>query len=71
MEAEKMITTMTERGLRQAAARKGFYLSKGMYHGLKGYWGYMLSDANRIIVAGNNFDLSLKDVKDFLNNEQN
>lgn len=31
----------------------------------------MLSDANRIIVAGNNFDLSLKDVKDFLNNEQN
>lgn len=46
-----MITTLTDRGLRKAAARCG----------------YMISDSNNFVVAGEKFDFSAQDVRNFLN----
>ena len=65
-----MITSTKDSALRQAAIRKGYTLhkSRSQFSG-DNYGGYMIVDLNTCIVAGERFDLSPEQVRDFLNEQ--
>lgn len=62
-----MITSTNDSVLRKAAKRQGLLLKKARKDSLENRGGYMLVDMNNTIIAGQNFDLTPKEVRDWLN----
>ena len=64
---EKMLTSTNEFVLRKAAKRRGYYIKKSRKTSMDNRGGYMLIDANNVIIAGEKFDLTPEEVRDWLN----
>ena len=62
-----MITSTNDSVLRKAAKRHGLLLKKSRNDSLESRSGYMLIDMNNTIIAGQNFDLTPEEVRDWLN----
>ena len=62
-----MLTSTNEFALRKAAERQGYYIKKSRKTSLDNRGGYMLIDANNVIIAGEKFDLTPEEVRDWLN----
>lgn len=60
---------ITEQRLRRALAKKGYKLhkSRARHWSLDNQQGYMIVNMNNAVMAGGNYNLSLEDVEDFLN----
>ena len=62
-----MITSTNDSVLRKTAKRQGLLLKKSRKDLLENRGGYMLVDMNNAIIAGQNFDLTPEEVRDWLN----
>lgn len=62
-----MITSTNDSVLRKTAKRQGLLLKKSRKDSLKNRGGYMLVDMNNTIIAGQNFELTPEEVRDWLN----
>ena len=62
-----MITSVKDTQLRKAAKSRGILLKKSRKGVIDNRGGYMLVDANNIIIAGARFDLTPEDVRKWLN----
>lgn len=62
-----MITSVKDTQLRKAAKSRGILLKKSRKGVIDNRGGYMLVDANNIIIAGERFDLTPEDVRKWLN----
>ena len=62
-----MITSVKDTQLRKAAKSRGIILKKSRKVVIYNRGGYMLVDANNIIIAGERFELTPEDVRKWLN----
>lgn len=62
-----MINSTNDSILRNAATRQGYSLKKSRSNSCDNRGGYMVVDSNNVIVAGEKFDLTPEEVKDWLN----
>lgn len=66
-ENDDMINSTKDSVLRKAAERRGYILKKSRELSVDNRGGYMIVDNSNVIIAGEKFDLTPEEVRDWLN----